>query len=70
MNELTIKVAGMKCSGCETRIGNALTTLEGIQSVEAHHEDGIVIIKGDSINPEIIAEKLEMMDFEVIKEEA
>ncbi len=70
MNELTIKVTGMKCSGCETRIGNVLTTLEGIQSVEAHHEDGIVTIKGDSINPKIIAEKLEMMGFEVVKEEA
>lgn len=70
MNELQIKVNGMKCSGCEARIVNALTTLEEIQTVEAHHEDGTVIIKGDSINQDKIEQKLETIGFEVIKEEA
>lgn len=70
MNELKIRVNGMHCSGCEARIGNALSTLEGIQSVEAHHEDGMVTIKGDSIDQKRIEEKLEILGFEVIKEES
>lgn len=67
MEKLKIKVKGMMCTGCENRVKNALTEIEGIENVEANHTDGTVkVISSEEINMDIIKEKIEDLGFEVI----
>lgn len=66
MKEVVIKVEGMVCGGCENRVKNALQTLDGVNSVEASHENGIVKVNlDDSVDVNKIKEKIEDIGFEV-----
>lgn len=66
---MEIRVNGMVCTGCENRIKNALSTIDGVESVEASHEKGIVLVKTNKeIKREIIVDKIDDLGFEVIEE--
>lgn len=66
MNETTIKITGMSCSGCENRVQNALKTLDDIEEVEADHTTGIVKVTTKNEVPEnAIKAKLTDLGFEV-----
>lgn len=66
MKETIINVEGMVCGGCENRVKNALLTIEGIESVEASHETGIVkVISKEKIPEDIMKEKIEDIGFKV-----
>ncbi len=66
MKEMIINVEGMMCSGCENRIQNALTTVDGVESVIANHENGTVTIKAkDDINESVLKETIEDLGFDV-----
>ncbi len=66
MEEMKMKVNGMVCGGCEKRVENSLTTIEGVKEVMANHSDGTVLIKADrKIDKNIIKEKIEDIGFEV-----
>ena len=66
MKEVVIKVEGMVCVGCENRVKNALQTLDGVNSVEASHENGIVKVNfDDSVDVNKIKEKIEDIGSEV-----
>ena len=70
MEEIKIKVNGMVCEGCENRIKNVLSTLDGIQKVEANHEIGIVLVTSSKeILRSYIEEKINNLGFEIIKED-
>ena len=70
MEEIKIKVNGMVCEGCENRIKNVLSTLDGIQKVEANHEIGIVVVTSSKeILRSYIEEKINNLGFEIIKED-
>ncbi len=43
----TIFTSGMSCSGCETRMVNALSNIEDIKKVKADAKSGKVVIKHD-----------------------
>lgn len=63
---MKMKVNGMVCGGCEKRVENSLTTIEGVKEVMANHSDGTVLIKADrKIDKNIIKEKIEDIGFEV-----
>ena len=47
MKQITIKVKGMVCGGCENRIQNSLKEIKGIQTVEADHNKETVFIQMD-----------------------
>lgn len=69
MKETIIRVNGMVCEGCENRVKNSLSTVDGIESVEANHKTGIVkVMLKDANLQSIIEEKIEDIGFEVIKE--
>ena len=69
MKETKIKVNGMVCEGCENRIKNALSTIDGIQSVEADHNTGTVtVMSNEAVTKEAMEEKIDDIGFEVIKE--
>ncbi|MCP4312243.1 MAG: heavy-metal-associated domain-containing protein [Bacteroidetes bacterium] len=46
--EVTLKVAGMTCEGCENAINTGVKGLEGIASVESSHEEACTKVKYDS----------------------
>ena len=69
MKEITIKVNGMVCGGCENRVKNAVSTIEGVEKVEADHNKGIVTVNmKEDVSKNIIEEKIEDIGFEVVKE--
>ena len=66
MKELELKVEGMVCGGCEKRVVNSLSTLEGVSEVIANHQTGTVLVKmTEDIDIEELKEKIEDLGFEV-----
>jgi copper chaperone CopZ len=66
MKETIINVKGMVCNGCENRVKNALKNINGVESVEADHNTGIVkVISNDEVTESAIDEKIEDLGFEV-----
>lgn len=67
MRETIIRVRGMMCNGCENRVKNALSELDGIESVEASHTEGTVkVISNEGTNMDIIKERIVDLGFEII----
>ena len=63
---MTLKVEGMMCTGCENRIQNAVKNMNGIKSVKADHTTGTVKIEAeDGIEESKIKEKIENIGFDV-----
>ena len=70
MKELEIKVKGMVCEGCENSVKNALSTIDGVDNVEANHKTGIVTVKlNKEIEKSIFEEKIDDLGFEIVKED-
>ncbi len=66
MKECTIKVEGMVCGGCENRVKNAVSTIDGVESVVADHNTGIVTVTSkENLDVNQIKEKIEDIGFEV-----
>lgn len=69
MKETIVKVNGMVCEGCENRVKNALSMIDGIESVEASHKTGIVkVISNKEIKNSVIEETIDDLGFEAVKE--
>ncbi len=70
MKETKIKVNGMVCEGCENRVKNALSTLDGVKSIEASHKTGIVtVISNKEIEKSVIEDRINDLGFETVKED-
>ncbi len=70
MGIIIIKVKGMVCTGCESRIQNALKRIDGIEEVHADHARELVTVKTSlEIDKNVIYEKIEDLGFEVLKED-
>lgn len=70
MKEIKTKVNGMVCEGCENRVKNALSTIDGVENVEASHKTGIVTVISDKeIEKSVIEEKINDLGFETVKED-
>ena len=70
MKKITIKVNGMVCDGCENRVKNALSTLDGVESIEASHKTGIVtVISNKEIEKSVIEDRINDLGFETVKED-
>lgn len=66
MKEIKINVEGMVCRGCEARVVNSVSTLEGVEEVIANHNDGTVLVKAnETVNIDEIKERIEDLGFEV-----
>ena len=68
MQEITWKVEGIACTGCENRIENALKQIEGVTTVKADHETGTVTVKTNENSISMIQEKIEDLGFIVIED--
>ncbi len=66
MEEITLKVEGMKCEGCENTIKNSLNMIKKIRQVIPNHKEGTVKLKIDKdLDINIVKEKIENLGFEV-----
>lgn len=66
MKEMILKVEGMHCGGCESRIQNSISEIDGVENVVANHNDGNVkVILNKDIDKKVIAEAIEDIGFEV-----
>ena len=66
MKETIIKVEGMVCGGCEKRVVNALSDLQGVSEVVASYQNGTVLVKmTEEVDVEVLKEKIEDLGFEV-----
>ena len=66
MKEINLKVNGMHCEGCENRIKNSLSTIDGIDEVTANHIYGTVVIKiNKNVDLEKAKETIEDLGFEI-----
>ncbi len=64
MKEIILNVEGMACGGCENRIQNAISIIEGIKEVKADHVKGIVKITAkEDIDVNKIKEKIDGIGF-------
>lgn len=64
--EFIIKVEGMMCEGCENRVQNVLSQIDGVEKVIANHKEGIVTVKANNeIEKSVIKEKIEDIGYEV-----
>lgn len=68
MNRIELKVKGMVCGGCENRVKNALSTIDGVESVEASFETGIVTVTTNKeLDKSLLEDKIDDIGFEVVK---
>ena len=69
MKELKLKIDGMVCGGCENRVKTALALIDGVESVDANHNTGIVTITSkEDIDVSKIKEKIIDIGFEIVEE--
>lgn len=69
MKETVLKVEGMMCEGCENRIKNALSTIDGVKSVKADHKTGIVTVEADeNVAKDTMEEAIVDIGFDIVKE--
>ncbi len=68
MKELKIKIEGMVCGGCENRVKTALSEISGVESVDANHNTGMVIIKSkEELDVEQIKERILDLGYEIVE---
>jgi copper chaperone len=62
-----IHVTGMRCSGCELLVTEALEEMEGVEKVHASHADGTIVVEFDEskVDPGSIKAVIEGQGFSV-----
>ena len=67
MDTLQLTVNGMACGGCENAVKRSLGKLEGVESVTADHQTGLVGVDFDAtrITAETIKEEIEAIGYSV-----
>ena len=69
MKEIKLKINGMMCGGCENRVKNALSEIDGAESVEADHNTGIVVINSKKdLDIAKIKEQIIDIGYEIVEE--
>ena len=65
MKETNLKIEGMRCTGCSTRLEKVLNNLEGVETAKVSLEENKATIKYDEtkINIENIKEAIEDAGF-------
>lgn len=64
--EITIKIEGMQCGHCSSRVKAALEKVEGVTSAEVSHETGTAVITGESLDAAALKAAVENQGFSVV----
>lgn len=60
----------MVCGGCENRVKTALSEITGVESVDANHNTGMVIIKSEEeLDVKQIKERILDLGYEIVEEQ-
>ena len=65
-NSIKIKIQGMKCSHCESSVVSALLSLEEVDSVQASHQSGEVILEGSNYDTNKFKEVIDSLNYKII----
>lgn len=65
--ELIFNVRGMKCEGCENRIKNVASDIDGVNKVLADYKTGVVTVFCEKDLTNKIIDAIEDIGFEVVK---
>lgn len=67
MRNIVLDVEGMVCGGCEKRIQNALSKVEGVKEVVANHVKGKVnLTVEDSFNEKVLEDRISELGFNIL----
>lgn len=67
MSRREFDVEGMSCGGCEENVSDALTDLDGVESVDADHEGNIVTVTlGGDVDDGDVTAAIEGAGYEVV----
>lgn len=64
--EITLKIEGMQCGHCSSRVKAALEKVEGVASAEVSHETGTAVITGESLDAAALRTAVENQGFSVV----
>lgn len=64
--EITIKIEGMQCGHCSSRVKAALEKVAGVASAEVSHEAGTAVITGESLDAAALKAAVENQGFSVV----
>ncbi len=64
--EITVKIAGMSCGHCSSRVKSALEKVSGVETAEVSHAEGLAVIKGAQLDPAAIRQAIEDQGFDVV----
>lgn len=53
MEKMALKVSGMRCSGCEILVSEALEEMDGVQMATASHQTGVVEVEFDALKTSV-----------------
>lgn len=68
MKEIILKVDGMMCEGCQSRIQNILKEIDGVTDVIADYKSKKVTIKAnENVSISIIENSIEDLGYSIIK---
>jgi copper chaperone len=65
MSEHTFTVTGMSCGGCESNVESELSSLAGVDSVDADHENDSVAVVAEGVSTDDITAAIESAGYEV-----
>ena len=65
MQHKNLMVENVKCGGCVAAITSGLQQLDGIDHVDVRIEGGIVDIRGEAIDDELVASTLARLGYPV-----
>ena len=64
--EKTMRITGMMCPRCETRVKKALEALEGVTEAQVSHEKGCALVKGTAeLADDVLRKAVEDKGYEV-----
>ncbi|MFO8239771.1 MAG: cation transporter [Dissulfuribacterales bacterium] len=61
-----IKIKGMTCNHCVMAVTRALNEIKGIKNVKVHLEKAEVFFEGESIDMDLVREKVKKAGYEVV----
>ena len=65
MERQSFTVTGMACDGCEENVVNNLTSLDGVDSVEADHESDTVEVVAEDVSTSDLTAAIEDAGYDV-----
>lgn len=64
--EITLKIEGMQCGHCSSRVKAALEKVAGVASAEVSHETGTAVITGEKLDAAALKAAVENQGFSVV----